>query len=96
MSERQRGFAAHERAQLLALKGVGATVVARLEQIGFSSLAQLADEDAAVVTQQVSQLIGSTCWHNSPLARAAIQAVIDLACAQGDSAVPTGGARPAP
>ncbi|HEX5683022.1 MAG TPA: helix-hairpin-helix domain-containing protein [Ideonella sp.] len=91
MSARQRGFAADERARLLALKGVGATVIARLEQIGFSSFAQLADEDAAVVTKQVSQLIGSTCWHNSPQARAAIQAVIDLARAQG-----TGGADPAP
>ena len=75
----RRGFAAEERARLLMLKGVGPTVVSRLEQIGFSSLAQLADEDAAVVTKQVSQLIGSTCWHNSPQARAAIQAVIHLA-----------------
>lgn len=82
MSERRHGFTAGERAQLLALKGVGATVVARLEQIGFSSLAQLADEDAALLTKQVSQLIGSTCWHNSPLARAAVQAVIDLARSQ--------------
>jgi hypothetical protein len=74
-----RGFPAEERDRLLTLKGVGPTVIARLEQIGFSSLAQLANEDAAVVTKQVSQLIGSTCWHNSPQARAAIQAVIDLA-----------------
>lgn len=86
MSRHPRGFAADERAQLLALKGVGAAVVARLEQVGFSSLAQLADEDAALVTKQVSQLIGSTCWHNSPLARAAIQAVIDLARSQATRA----------
>jgi hypothetical protein len=90
VSARQRGFAADERTRLLALKGVGETVIARLEHIGFSSLAQLVDEDAAVVTKQVSQLIGSTCWHNSPRARAAIQAVIDLARAQG-----TGRADPA-
>lgn len=74
-----RGFCAEERTRLLALKGVGPTVVSRLEQIGFSSLAQLADEEAATVTKQISQWIGSTCWHNSPLARSAIQAVIDLA-----------------
>ena len=34
------GFSAIEREKMLALKGVGATVVARLEQIGFSSLSQ--------------------------------------------------------
>lgn len=78
-----RSFCAEERTRLLALKGVGPTVVSRLEQLGFSSLAQLADEDAFIVTKQVSQLIGSTCWHNSPLARSAIQAVIDLARAEG-------------
>jgi len=78
-----RGFSAEERSRLLALKGVGPTVVSRLEQIGFSSLAQLADENAFIVTKQISQLIGSTCWHNSPLARSAIQTVIDLARAEG-------------
>lgn len=76
------GFSTEERTRLLALKGVGPTVVSRLEQIGFSSLAQLADEEAGIVTKQISQLMGSTCWHNSPLARSAIQAVIDLARAE--------------
>jgi hypothetical protein len=64
---------------MMALKGVGATVVGRLEQIGFSSVTQLAEEDAAAVTKQISQMMGSTCWHNSPQARASIQAIIDLA-----------------
>ena len=73
------GFPATEREKMLALKGVGSTVVARLEQIGFSSLSQLAGEDPAVVTKQISQMMGSTCWHNSPQARGAIQAVIALA-----------------
>ena len=73
------GFPATEREKMLALKGVGATVVARLEQIGFSSLSQLAGENPAVVTKQISQMMGSTCWHNSPQARGAIQAVIALA-----------------
>ena len=73
------GFSAIEREKMLALKRVGATVVARLEQIGFSSLSQLAGEDPAVVTKQISQMMGSTCWHNSPQARGAIQAVIALA-----------------
>ena len=69
---------------MMALKGVGATVVGRLEQIGFSSFTQLAEEDAAVVTKQISRMMGSTCWHNSPQARASIQAIIDLARQQAD------------
>ncbi|MFB9884957.1 hypothetical protein [Balneatrix alpica] len=73
------GFSVHEKEKMIALKGVGATVVARLEQIGFSSLSQLAEEDPADVTKQISQMMGSTCWHNSPQARGAIQAIITLA-----------------
>jgi hypothetical protein len=73
------GFPAAVRERLLTLKGVGQTVIARLEQIGFSSLIQLADEDPAVITKQISQLMGSTCWHNSPQARAAVTAVVTLA-----------------
>lgn len=73
------GFPVMEKEKMLALKGVGETVVARLEQIGFSSLSQLAGEDPAFVTKQISQMMGSTCWHNSPQARNAIQAIISLA-----------------
>jgi len=69
---------------MLSLKGVGVTVVARLEQIGISSLSQLAEEDAARVTKLISQMMGSTCWHNSPQARTSIQAIIDLARIQSD------------
>lgn len=72
-------FSEHERAQLLALNGVGATVVARLEQIGFSQLSQLAGQDPADLTYQISKALGSTCWHNSPQARAAVRAIVDLA-----------------
>jgi len=73
------GFPAAEKEKMLALKGVGATVVARLEQIGFSSLSQLSEENPAFVTKQISQMMGSTCWHNSPQARNTIQAIITLA-----------------
>jgi nucleotidyltransferase/DNA polymerase involved in DNA repair len=72
-------FSPHERAQMLALKGVGATVIKRLEQLGFHSLHELRHQDPADITKQVSDLLGSTCWHNSPMARASIQQVIDLA-----------------
>ncbi|WP_266182949.1 helix-hairpin-helix domain-containing protein [Dyella humicola] len=73
------GFSTEEQGQLLALKGIGATVVTRLEQIGFTELAQLAGQDPADLTYQISRALGSTCWHNSPQARAAIQAIVDLA-----------------
>lgn len=72
-------FSDEERQAMLELKGVGATVIRRLEQIGHSSLATLRDQDAAIVTKQISEMMGSTCWHNSPQARSSIQAVIDLA-----------------
>lgn len=72
-------FPAEERQALLKLKGVGATVVSRLEQLGFNSLQQLAAADALDIVTQASALVGSSCWKNSPQARAAIQAAIALA-----------------
>lgn len=72
-------FPEHERAAMLALKGVGPTVITRLESLGYHQLAQLANEDAAVVTLRIAQMMGSTCWHNSPQARAAISGIIALA-----------------
>jgi len=45
-------FSATEKEKLLALKGVGETVIARLEQIGFSSLSQLVEEDPAFVPKR--------------------------------------------
>ena len=69
-------FCADERAQLLAVKGVGPTVVQRLEQLGFDSLAQLAEADVLHIVAAAASLVGSSCWKNSPQARAAIQAAI--------------------
>lgn len=72
-------FPAHERAVLLAVKGVGPAVVARLEQIGIASLADLAAWDAQAICDHVSAALGSTCWRNAPRARAAIQGAIAAA-----------------
>jgi nucleotidyltransferase/DNA polymerase involved in DNA repair len=72
-------FSDPERQALLKLKGVGPNVIARLEQIGISSLANLRNQDAAVLTKQISDMMGSTCWHNSPLARSAVKSAIELA-----------------
>ncbi|EJK99640.1 hypothetical protein [Pseudomonas chlororaphis] len=72
-------FPLEERQALLKLKGVGETVVTRLEQLGIDSLAQLARADALEIVTQASALVGSSCWKNSPQARAAIQAEIAMA-----------------
>jgi hypothetical protein len=72
-------FPLEERRALLNVKGVGPTVVARLEQMGFESLAHLGKANALDIVSTVSAMVGSTCWKNSPQARAAIQAAIALA-----------------
>ena len=69
-------FPVAERDALLAVKGVGPTVILRLE---FSSLRQLAQADVAEIVQNAAGLVGSTCWRNSPQARAAVQSAIALA-----------------
>jgi nucleotidyltransferase/DNA polymerase involved in DNA repair len=68
-----------ETAALLELKGVGPTVLKRLNEIGLTSLAQLRGQDPLALTQQISDMMGSTCWHNSPQARSAITAIVELA-----------------
>ena len=72
----QVGFSSEERAILLAVKGVGPTVVTRLEEIGIASLAELATHDADDICMRVSLLLGASCWRNSPQSRAAIAGAI--------------------
>jgi 3-polyprenyl-4-hydroxybenzoate decarboxylase len=83
MDKQEMQFNEADLQAMLQLKGVGATVISRIEQLGFYSLAQLKDQEAETITRQISQMMGSTCWHNSPQARASIQAVIDLAKKSG-------------
>ncbi|TNG94525.1 helix-hairpin-helix domain-containing protein [Pasteurellaceae bacterium USgator11] len=72
-------FTPTERDQLLALKGVGSTVIQRLEQLGIDSFEQLAKERSEEICRQVAEALGSSCWKNSPQAKAAIDAAIALA-----------------
>ena len=51
-------------------------MVDRLEQLGFNSLAQLSEANALDIVTQAAALVGSSCWKNSPQARAAIAAAI--------------------
>jgi hypothetical protein len=73
------GFSVDERALLLAVKGVGPTVVGRLEQIGFDSLETLAASDVDSIVKLIAAMLGTTCWKNSPQARAAINGAIAAA-----------------
>lgn len=72
-------FSLEERTALLALKGVGPTVITRLEQMGIASLDELSNSDVNDILAQASAALGSTCWKNSPQARAAITAAVALA-----------------
>ncbi|MFK3650546.1 helix-hairpin-helix domain-containing protein [Lysobacter enzymogenes] len=72
-------FSDSERQRLLALKGVGETVIARLEQAGYGSLNQLAGADPARICADVAGMLRASCWGNSPQARAAISAIVGLA-----------------
>ncbi|QHF45478.1 Pathogenicity locus [Pseudomonas sp. S35] len=72
-------FSLEERAALLGIKGVGPTVITRLEQMGIESLAELRQANIDDILSQASAALGSTCWKNSPQARAAITAAVALA-----------------
>ena len=72
-------FSIDERKALLALKGIGPTVISRLEEMGYDSLAQLASANTQHIVSQAAAITGSTCWKNSPQARAAIDSIIQLA-----------------
>ena len=72
-------FSLEERTALLALKGVGPTVITRLEQMGIGSLTELSKASVCDILAQASAATGSTCWKNSPQARAAITAAFELA-----------------
>lgn len=72
-------FETEERAILLSVKGVGPTVIARLEQMGFISLQQLAKASVAEVLEKGASITGSSCWKNSPQAKTAIKAAIEQA-----------------
>ena len=72
-------FPQTEHSALLTLKGVGPTVIARLEQMGIDSLALLSQANTSDILAQASAATGSTCWKNSPQARAAINTAIEFA-----------------
>lgn len=72
-------FVATERKKLLTVKGVGPTVVARLEQMGYESFTVLAKANVLDILNMGANASGSSCWKNSPQAKKAIQGAIELA-----------------
>ena len=70
---------AEQQQSLLAQRGVGATVLTRLQQMGLDDIAKLAAADVDDMLQQGAALSGSTCWRNSPQARSAIETVLAIA-----------------
>ncbi|MGF6147763.1 Uncharacterised protein [Kingella potus] len=75
-------FTETQTAGLLAVKGVGKTVLQRLQQMGLDDVSKLAAADPADILQQGAALTGSSCWKNSPQARAAVTAAVAWAQAQ--------------
>ena len=72
-------FTDEEAQSLLAVKGIGKTVLQRLQQMGLDDVVTLAAADLEDILEQGAKLTGSTCWKNSPQARAAIQAAVTWA-----------------
>ena len=70
-------FTDKEVQSLLAVKGIGKTILQRLQQMGLDDIATLAVADLDDILEQGAQLTGSICWKNSPQAKAAIAAAIE-------------------
>ena len=69
-------FTDEEVQSLLAVKGIGKTILQRLQQMGLDDIATLAVADLDDILEQGAKLTGSTCWKNSPQAHAAMQATV--------------------
>ena len=76
MKAKMTGFPEQDKAILRAVKGVGDTIIQRLEMMGFTRLKELADADVDDILYRGSELTGSSCWRNSPQARNAITGAI--------------------
>ena len=69
-------FTTEQQTALLAEKGIGKTVLQRLQQMGLDDVAKLAAANPADILQQGAAITGSSCWKNSPQSRAAIATAI--------------------
>ncbi|MEC9412496.1 MAG: helix-hairpin-helix domain-containing protein [Pseudomonadota bacterium] len=69
-------FSESEREALLSVKWVGPTVVKRFEEIGINTLSDLATYQAEDIAEMVASMLRTSCWKNSPQAKAAIEGAI--------------------
>ena len=69
-------FTVEQHQSLLAQKGIGNTILQRLVQMGLDDVEKLAAASIDDILGQGRALTGSTCWQNSPQARAAINTAI--------------------
>ena len=65
-------FNQKEKLALLELKGVGPTVVKRLEEIGIHSFEQLQRCQPKEIVDTIAHRLNAPCWKNSPHANNAI------------------------
>lgn len=74
-------FPSNERRLLLSTRGIGETVVHRLEAAGFASLQALCEAGAARATDAVLAQVGELAWRNRR--RAIERAIADAVCSAG-------------
>ena len=68
-----------EKRSLLSQKGIGATILKRLEEMGLDDVKILATTNPDFILQRGAEITGSTCWRNSPQARNAIETAVNWA-----------------
>lgn len=78
-NETGAGFTEAERALLLEGKGIGPTVLRRIEEAGITRLDALAEWSAGTLCDLISRTLAAPCWRNSPQARQAIETAIGIA-----------------
>ncbi|MBN6070173.1 recombinase RecA [Aggregatibacter actinomycetemcomitans] len=72
-------FSESEKRALLSQKGIGATILKRLEEMGLDDVKILAATSPDFILQRGAEITGSTCWRNSPQARKAIETAVNWA-----------------
>lgn len=76
-------FSEEEKRSLLSQKGIGATILKRLEEMGLDDVKILAVTSPYFILQRGAEITGSTCWRNSPQARNAIETAVNWAKVMG-------------
>ena len=72
-------FSEDEKRSLLSQKGIGETILTRLEEMGLDDVKILATTNPDFILQRGAEITGSTCWRNSPQARKAIETAVNWA-----------------